>query len=373
MKRYSVDDFSRKRGEVMNKRLFTITFASALLLILCLAQAAPAQTAAKPAKSSAKSTDTANPASSADQYPRPAKPAKHYTIGVLLPQMSNPHFIGQAYGYIDEAEKLGVKVILYDAGGYQYIDKQLSQMEDLIASKVDAVDLVAINGAGTISSVDSAVARGIPVVNCNVMTDSPKVVSRVRSDDTVIGRMQADYMAQALHGKGSVVMLRGPAGTSWAQIRGDSFRKRLAEIAPGIKILGEQYSQSTPQDGLRLMEDFLQTFPQIDGVYNGADMTAVGAAQAVLAAGKAGKIVITATDFQPDSEKFMRDGVMSANVVQQSVTIGRWCIRATVNYLEKRPVPKELWTPLLLITKPTLDQTDFSVVRAPAGWKPPAR
>ena len=357
----------------MNKRvLVNHVLRSALLLVLCLAQVAPAQTATK-AKSSAKSTDAANPAASADQYPRPPKPAKQYTIGVLLPQMSNPHFVGQAYGYIDEAEKLGAKVILYDAGGYQYIDKQISQMEDLIASKVDAIDLVAINGAGTISAVDSAVARGIPVINCNVMTDSPKVVSRVRSDDTVIGRMQADYMAQALHGKGTVVMLRGPAGTSWAQIRGDSFRKRLAEIAPGIKILGEQYSQSTPQDGLRLMEDFMQTFPQIDGVYNGADMTAVGAAQAILAAGKAGKIVITATDFQADSEKFMRDGVMSANVVQQSVTIGRWCIRATVNYLEKRPVPKELWTPLLLITKPTLDKTDFTVVRAPAGWKPPAR
>jgi ABC-type sugar transport system substrate-binding protein len=185
--------------------------------------------------------------------------------------------------------------------------------------------------------------------------------------------MQADYMAQALHGKGTVVMLRGPAGSSWAQLRGDSFRKRLAEVAPGIKILGEQYSLSTPQDGLRLMEDFLQTYPRIDGVYNGADTTGVGAAQAVSAAGKAGKIVITATDFQADAEKFMREGVMTANVVQESVTIGRWCIRATVNYLEKRPVPKELWTPLLLITKENLDKTSFQNIRAPAGWKPPAR
>ena len=55
-----------------------------------------------------------------------------------------------------------------------------------------------------------------------------------------------------------------------------------------MKIAGEQYSQSTPADGLRLMEDFLQTFPHINGVYNGADSTAVGAAQAVKAAGKAG-------------------------------------------------------------------------------------
>jgi ABC-type sugar transport system substrate-binding protein len=366
------------KGEVMNKYLQATIFASALLLVLCLgvAQAAPAQTASKPAKSSATSTETTKPAKTGepgDEYPRPAKPARQYTIGVLLPQMSNPHFIGQAYGYTDEAAKLGAKIILYDAGGYQYIEKQVSQMEDLIASKVDAIDLVATNGAGTIPAVEEAYARGIPVINCNVMTDSDKVVTRVRSDDQVIGRMQADYMAQALHGKGNVVMLRGPAGTSWAQIRGDSFRKRLAEIAPGIKIVGEQYAQSTPQDGMRLMEDFLQTFPQIDGVYNGADMSAVGAAQVIRAAGKAGKIVITATDFQPDSEKFMREGVMTANVVQQSVTIGRWCIRATVNYLEKRPVQKELWTPLLLITKQNLDKTDFRGVRAPADWKPPTR
>ena len=147
----------------------------------------------------------------------------------------------------------------------------------------------------------------------------------------------------------------------------------MAEIAPGVKIVGEQYSQSTPADGLRLMEDFMQTYPQIDGAYNGADMTAVGAAQAILAAGKRGKITITTTDFQPDSEKFMREGVLSAAVVQQSVVIGRWCIRVTINQLEKRPVPKELWTPLLLVTKDNLDTVDFRGVRAPAGWKPPAR
>jgi len=121
------------------------------------------------------------------------------------------------------------------------------------------------------------------------------------------------------------------------------------------------------------MEDFLQTYPKIDGAYNGADMTAVGASQAILAAGKQGKIAITTTDFQPDSEKFMREGVLSAAVVQQSVVIGRWCVRATINHLEKRPVPKELWTPLILVTKENLDTVDFRGVRAPAGWKPPAR
>lgn len=360
----------------MMKRFLSMVLLPALLLVLFAGWAA-AQTSQKP-KAAAKpvaKTDQAKPAAKepGDEYPRPPKPAKQYTIGVLIPQLSNPHFIGQAYGYVDEAEKLGAKVILHDAGGYQYIEKQVSQMEDLIASKVDAIDLVAINGSATIPMVDAAVAAHIPVINCNVMTDSPKVITRIRSDDTEIGKMQADFMAKALNGKGNVVMLRGPAGTSWAQIRGDSFRKRMAEIAPGIKILGEQFSQSTPQDGMRLMEDFLQTFPRIDGVYNGADMTGVGAAQALRAAGKSGKVIITATDLQPDNEKFLREGAMTATVLQQTVVIGRWCIRATINYLEKRPVDKQLFTPLFIATKDNIGTIDLRGVRAPVGWKPPTR
>ena len=65
-----------------------------------------------------------------------------------------------------------------------------------------------------------------------------------------------------------------------------------------------------------LMEDFLQTFPQITAVYNGADSTALGAAQAIASSGKAGSIVITATDFQPDMEKFIREGVITGSVLR---------------------------------------------------------
>lgn len=308
-----------------------------------------------------------------DEYVRPGKPSRQYTIGVLVPHLANPHFVGQAYGYIDEATQLGAKVILLEAGGYQYLDKQVSQMEDLIASKVNAIILVAVNGPGTVGVVEQAVAAGIPVINCNVMTNSTKVVTRVRSDDEVIGQMQGDFMGQALKGKGNVVMLRGAPGTSWAENRGNAFKKRLGEKFSGVKVLGEQYSQSTPADGLKLMEDFMQTYPQIDGAYNGADTTAIGAAQAVVAAGKKGKIVITTTDFQADTEKFIREGVITAAVVQQTVIIGRWGVRATINHLEKRPVPQNLWTPLLLVSKDELAKVDMRGVRAPEGWKPPTR
>src|SRR4029079_12241823 len=175
------------------------------------------------------------------------------------------HDVGRRYGYIGEAQRLGAQVTLLEAGGYEHLDKQISQVEDLIASKVDAIILAAISGPGTVAIVEQAGADGIPVINVNVMTDSDKVVTRIRSDDDVIGRMQADFMGERLKGAGNVVMLRGAPGTSWAEIRGNAFRKQLAAKYPKVKVLGEQYSQSTPADGLRLMEDFLQTFPQING------------------------------------------------------------------------------------------------------------
>ncbi|HEU5393717.1 MAG TPA: sugar ABC transporter substrate-binding protein, partial [Candidatus Methylomirabilis sp.] len=243
------------------------------------------------------------------------------------------------------------------------------QMEDLIASRVDAIALVATSGPGTVPVVDRAAAAGIPVVNVNVMTVNDKVAIRIRSDDSVIGQTMGEFLARSLK-KGNVVMQSGVAGASAFEIRAKSFREYVTKNAPGIKILGERHSLNTPDQGLKNMEDFLQTFPQIDAVYNSADFVAIGAAQALKAAGKAGKVMIVTADFQPDTERLVREGVVTQAVVQQPVTMGRWAIRAAVNILEKRSVPKLLFTPILSVTRENIAGVDLSTVRAPAGWKP---
>jgi len=351
------------------KRFSTVAAVAILAVVGCGRGAQPSQEPAAGTPGPAPATAV----QAVTDFARPAKPSKSYRLGVSIPHLANPHYVGQAYGYIDEAQSLGAQVTLLEAGGYEHLDKQISQVEDLIASKVDAIILAAVSGPGTVGAVEAAAAAGIPVINVNVMTDSDKVVTRIRSDDDVIGRMQADVMGERLKGGGNVVMLRGAPGTSWAEIRGNAFKQQMAAKYPNVKILGEQYSQSTPVDGLRLMEDFLQTFPQLTAVYNGADSTAVGAAQAIASAGKAGSIVVTATDFQPDTEKFIREGVITASVLQQTVTMGRWGVRAAINHLEKKQVPPVLFTGLVLATKENVGTLDLSTVRAPDGWKPPTR
>lgn len=309
----------------------------------------------------------------ADDEPikRPERPAKTYRVGVLEPNMSIPHFVAQAYGFADEADKLGMKVLMYDAGEHKNVAKQVSQMEDLIANKVDVICLVPGTNVTAMAQIDQALAAGIPVVNVNIMSEHQKVLGRIRSDDYEQGRLQGEFIVKALNGSGNVVMMSGVSGNSAFINRAKGFQDFVAKH-PGIKILSEQWTPNATDRGLKLMEDWSQTFPKIDAVYTGADRLAIGAAQALLAQGrKPGQVVITTVDYNDDTERMVREGWISAAMAQTPVLMGRWGIRVALAAIEKRPVPEKLFTPNYVITRETADQVDISAIRQPKGWRPP--
>jgi ABC-type sugar transport system substrate-binding protein len=310
-------------------------------------------------------------ASADEALKRPDRPAKSYRIGVLEPNMAIPHFVAQAYGFADEAEKLGAKVIMYDAGEHKNVAKQVSQMEDLIANKVDAICIVPGTNVTAVAQIDQAIAQGIPVINVNIMSDNPKVLGRIRSDDYEMGFLQGEFIVKALNGNGNVVMMSGVSGNSAFINRAKGFKDYVAKH-PGIKILSEQWTPNATDRGLKLMEDWSQTFPKIDGVYSGADRLAIGAAQALRAQGKkAGEVVITTVDYNDDTERFVREGWISAAMAQSPVTMGRWGIRAAMLALAKQTIPDKLLTPTHVITKENADKVDIGAIRQPKGWRPP--
>jgi len=311
------------------------------------------------------------PAVADEALKRPERPAKSYKIGVLEPNMAIPHFVAQAYGFADEAEKLGAKVIMYDAGEHKNVAKQVSQMEDLIANKVDAICIVPGTNVTAMAQIDQAIAQGIPVINVNIMSDNPKVLGRIRSDDYEMGFLQGEFIVKALKGSGNVVMMSGVSGNSAFINRAKGFQDYVAKH-PAIKILSEQWTPNATDRGLKLMEDWSQTFPKIDAVYSGADRLAIGAAQALRAQGKKpGEVVVTTVDYNDDTERFVREGWISAAMAQSPVTMGRWGIRAAMLALAKQPIPDKLLTPTNVITKENADKVDVGAIRQPKGWRPP--
>ena len=290
--------------------------------------------------------------------------AKELRFAVCLPTLDQPHFVAMRYGFEDEAKKLGIKATVYDAGGYANVARQIQQIEDARAAKVDVLVVVACSADGIVPVVDEAIKDGIPVINVNQMVNTEKVSARVRSDDVEIGRMAGRHLAEKLNGEGGVVMLPGRAGTSAIIMRAQGVKEVLGKY-PKIKILAEQYTEMTRAIGMNLMEDFLQAHGNaIKGAYCVGEHLGMGAAQA-LAAAKRKDVVVAAVDFSKDLEAALRDGRISATVVQQPINMGRFGIRLGKDAVEGKSVPKITYAPISLITGKEVDTVDRSGFQIP--------
>lgn len=300
-----------------------------------------------------------------------AVPAKEkYTIGVLLPMLSNAHFTAEAYGFQSEAEALGVEAIIWDCGGYNFFDKQVTQMEDLISMGVDAIILVAADADACVSTIDAAFEAGIPVINVNVMANSDKVM-QIKSNDEDIGRMEAERLGELMGGQGNVLMVRGTAGTSWAIGRGDGFIAYMKENYPNINILAELWCANEVDAAMLQVEDAIMAYgDEIDAVYAPGENTIKGAVLALQAAGM-DDVYAVSCDPADDTVAMLKAGTVDASIVQYSVGLGQWGMRAAVDILngDAANLSQTYYTTLNVVDTETVDTFDFvGISKAPEGW-----
>ncbi|MDO4343345.1 MAG: sugar ABC transporter substrate-binding protein [Eubacteriales bacterium] len=300
-----------------------------------------------------------------------AVPAKEeYTIGVLLPMLANAHFTAEAYGFESEGEALGVNTIIWDCGGYAYFDKQLTQMEDLIAMDVDAIILVAADPDACVATIDKAFDAGIPVINVNVMANSDKVM-KIRSNDSDIGALEAERLGELMGGKGNVLMVRGTAGTSWAIGRGDGFIAYMEENYPDINILAELWCANEVDAAMQQVEDAIMAYgDEIDAVYAPGENTIKGAVLALKAAGM-NDVYAVSCDPADDTIAMLQEGSVNASVVQFSVGLGQWGMRAAVNILngDASDLYQTYYATLNVVDTENVDDFEFvGISKAPDGW-----
>jgi ribose transport system permease protein len=305
----------------------------------------------------------------AEDAPPPLTHAKRrYKIGVLYPFLAAPFWANEAYGVMDQAQKDGVDVIWLSADGYDNIGKQNSQIEDLAARGVDALLVAATSASGTVPAVDRAAAKGIPVFAHVTSTASNRIVSTVVDDDEGIGRQQARFMGQALHGHGRVAMLNGPAAGEWSIRRVRGFKAVMAAQYPGIVIVAEKFGIPDRSDAQRLTEDLLTSTPDLDGIFTVADSLGLGAVDAARNAGRLDKLVITTTAFSKESLPALKSGALKVNVDENPVLMGRLALDNVVRGLNGQPVPKMLYVPSPAMTGADLGKVDARHW-APDNWR----
>jgi inositol transport system substrate-binding protein len=240
-------------------------------------------------------------------------------------------------------------------------NKQVGQVENFLAQGMDAVVILPVDTAATGPMTKSVVAAGKPLVYVNRLPSNlPKSVVYCGSNSIEAGIMNMEELGKAMGGKGNVVILMGELSNEAAIGRTDGIKKVVKENFPNIKIIREETGNWKREQGKTIMENWLASGQEIDGVASNNDEMALGALQAIKAAGKAGKIPVGGTDGSHDALESMDKGELHNTVFQNPVGQGEEAVNAAYLMVKKQPNPKvvdgKIWIPYEKITKENYKQ-----------------
>ncbi|HHY46521.1 MAG TPA: substrate-binding domain-containing protein [Firmicutes bacterium] len=279
---------------------------------------------------------------------------KQYEIAFIVKSLTNPFWIDMKAGAESAAKDLNVKLQTMAPVKADNVEEQIRMIEDLIQRKIDAIVLAPADTKGIIPGIEKANQAGVPVVIVNTKAAGGKIVSFVGAENFDAATMIAERVVEKLNGKGKVVILEGVPAAQTAIDRKNGFLSVLKKYS-GIEILASQTANFQRAEGMMVMENLLQRFPHIDAVLCANDEMALGALEAIDAAGRLKEMIVTGFDANRDAVVAVRDGRLFLTCDQNSAAQGSEGVRAAVRYLNGESVPARIVTKVILVDKTNVD------------------
>ena len=287
---------------------------------------------------------------SCNQNNQPTKNTK--TIGVSLLTRGHIFYRDLEEGLKNEADKYGYKLIITSADWD--LGKQISQIEDFISRKVDAIIVCPVDSKGIGSGIAEANNSGIPVFTADIAAEEGKVVSHIASDNVQGGRLAGEYLAKLLNGKGNVAIINQPAITSVLD-RVAGFKEAIVKY-PDIKIVADVNGQGVRDRSLQVTADVLQANPELDGIFGINDDSALGALDAVNQFNRKGIVVIGYDATPPAVDAILKDSPLKADVVQYPKKIGIKTIDIIKEHFDNKEVPANVPVEVGIVDKAELQK-----------------
>jgi ribose transport system substrate-binding protein len=257
------------------------------------------------------------------------------TIGVALLTRGHIFYKDLEEGLRNEAARQHYELVItsaeFDLG------KQISQIEDFVARRVDAVIVCPVDSKGIGPGIRKANEANIPVFTADIASQEGNVVSHIASDNVAGGRLAGEYLAKALRGKGRIAIINNPVATSVLD-RVQGFREVIAR-SPGITVVADVNGQAVRDKSLEATADVLQGNPQLDGIFGINDASALGALDAVQQFKRTNIIIVGYDATPPAADAITRGTSLKADVIQYPKKIGTITIEMIRDYFAGKPVP----------------------------------
>ena len=266
------------------------------------------------------------------------------TIGLSVSTLNNPFFVTLADGAKAAAKDAGKEIIVVDAG--DDTAKQASDIEDLISKKITVLIVNPVDSDAVAPSVQAAKDAGIKVIAVDRAVNGVDIESTIASDNVAGAKMATEYLLEQVGKDAKVAELEGVPGASAAIDRGKGFHEIADE---NFDVVAKQTANFNRAEGLDVMENILQSNPDIVGVFAHNDEMALGAIEAIKSANKDIKVVgFDATD---DAKAAVEKGDLLATVEQQPDLMGKQAVENAIKLINGDKIEAEIPVEVKLVTK----------------------
>jgi len=279
------------------------------------------------------------------------------TVALVLKTLNHPFFVDMRRGAQEAADRLGVTLQVQAAEREIDVEKQMKIVENMIQTGIQALCITPSGSREIVSALVKAKNAKVPIVVVDTRVDAKAAADAgvrtetfVGSDNYEGGKLAGEYLVKVSGGKGRVGILEGIPGHETGDSRLRGFRDAV-KASPGIAIVASQPANWERDQGFNVFQNMLQAHPDIDSVFACSDLMALGAIEAIAAAGRTGKLRVIGFDALDDAKKAIAAGTMEASVAQFPSEMGRVAVESAVKVIRGETVPAEVKVKLELVTK----------------------
>jgi len=287
-------------------------------------------------------------------------------IAVVPKGLAHQFWLTVRAGAEAAGEAHGARIVWQGPAKETEIARQISIVQDMINRGVDALVLAACDENALIQTVQQAIDRGVTVVTMDSGIKSDIPASFVATDNVAAAKAGAEKLAELIGGEGKVGLIPFVRGAATSELREQGFKDGIAAF-PDIVLAANLPCDSDVAKAMNVTTDMLTSHPDLRGIFAANEAAAIGAAQAIRAAGKAGEVKLVAFDAAEEEISALREGVIQALVVQDPFRMGYEGVKTALAALAGEAVEPRIDTGVTVVTMDNFYDDDVQQLLFPLG------
>ena len=282
------------------------------------------------------------------------------TVAFVVKTLNNPFFVDMQNGAREAAERLNVNLIVQAAQRDTDSERQMQIVENLIQTRPDALCIVPSGSKELLPAIAKANRAGIPVLVVDQGIDEEAARESGVRTETYIGspnyeggRIAGRFLVEQFDGKAKVAILEGVPGQEAGIQRHEGFLNVLKDH-PDMEVVASQTAMFSRDQGFNVFQNMLTAHPEIEALFATNDMMALGAVEAIRAAGRTGTITVVGFDAVADAREAIREGTMLGSVAQYPAEMGRIAVESALKVINGESIPEYVPVEIDMFTKANL-------------------